>query len=239
MEFLLISFVAGVLSALAPCVLPLMPIVLGGTVGHRSKLRPLIVTTSLGLSIIVFTLLLKASTLLIAVPPQVWTGVSGGILIAFGLVTVFPRLWQRLVMRFKIGQGSSRTVVAASRRRTHLGPIIMGAALGPVFASCSPTYAVIVATVLPKSPLAGLVYLIAYSTGLALVLLLIAYFGQGILARFKWALDPEGLFRRSLGVVFIIVGLAVITGSDKATEAYLLQHHIFDTTKLDGSLISR
>ena len=51
---------------------------------------------------------------------------------------------------------------------------MIGAALGPVFSSCSPTYALIVATVLPQSFLSGLFYISVYVIGLALMLLLVA-----------------------------------------------------------------
>src|SRR3989344_2223548 len=96
MVFLAISFLAGILTVLAPCILPVLPIIVGSSASGRSPLTPYVVVGSLALSIIFFTYLLKASTALIAIPPEFWTYLSGGILVVFGFVLVFPLLWERL-----------------------------------------------------------------------------------------------------------------------------------------------
>lgn len=74
---LLISFFSGILTVLAPCVLPLLPVILGGSLAGQSKKRPYIIIASLILSLLLFTLLLKASTVLIHVDPIVWDYVAG------------------------------------------------------------------------------------------------------------------------------------------------------------------
>ena len=79
MTLFLIAFIAGVLTVLAPCVLPLLPIIVGGTVsGGSNKARAFTVAFSLGVSVILFTLLLKSSTALINIPQQAWWWFSGG-----------------------------------------------------------------------------------------------------------------------------------------------------------------
>src|SRR5580704_5992524 len=99
MLLLLISFVAGVLTVLAPCVLPVLPIMVSGSLGggKNDRLRPYVIAISLALSIIVFTLLLKVSTLLVNLSPSVITYFSGGLLIALGLVAMAPELWEFLM----------------------------------------------------------------------------------------------------------------------------------------------
>ena len=72
------SLVAGLLTVLAPCVLPLLPVILGGSMvrEERDRWRPFIIAGSLVASLILFTLLLKASTVLIGVDrrPRDFTG---------------------------------------------------------------------------------------------------------------------------------------------------------------------
>jgi cytochrome c biogenesis protein CcdA len=63
-----ISFIAGILTILAPCVLPLLPIIIGGSLEEKSIRRPIIITLSLAASIVVFTLILKVSTAFIDIP---------------------------------------------------------------------------------------------------------------------------------------------------------------------------
>src|SRR3989338_9998715 len=106
MTFLIVSFIAGVLTVLAPCILPLLPVVIGSSAAGRSRYTPYIVVGSLALSIILFTYLLKASTVFIMVPPQFWTYLSGGILLLFGVALVFPSLWERLPGLAKLQSGS-------------------------------------------------------------------------------------------------------------------------------------
>ena len=114
----------------------------------------------------------------------------------------------------------------------------MGAALGPVFTSCSPTLGIVLATVLPASAATGLLYLLFYVIGLSATLLAIAYAGQKAINKLQWASDPNGWFRRLLGVVFILVGIAIIAGWDKQLETYLIDHGLFiDSSKFEFNLI--
>ena len=72
MTLFIASFLAGVLTILAPCVLPVLPVVLAGSLTEKQKWYPYIVTLSLALSVVLFTVLLKASTLLIEISPLFW-----------------------------------------------------------------------------------------------------------------------------------------------------------------------
>src|SRR5437868_6088379 len=86
------AFVAGVLTVLAPCVLPLLPIIIGGSVSGdaNNKKRPVVIAAALAVSLLVFTVLLKATSLLIHLPPQSINYVSGTIIFLLGIVTLFP-----------------------------------------------------------------------------------------------------------------------------------------------------
>lgn len=222
MELLFVSFFAGILTILAPCVLPMLPVIIGGSLAEKGYRRPLIITVSLALSIFVFTLLLKASTLLIDIPQSVWTTISGGIILFFGLITLFPSLWENISLALGFGSHSQGALQKAGQKKGITGEILIGAALGPVFASCSPTYFLILATVLPVSFVSGVLYLFMYALGLALVLFAIAALGQRFLAGAKWAANPHGIFKKILGVLFVFVGLAILTGFDKTVEIFFL-----------------
>lgn len=238
MEFLLLSFLAGILTVLAPCVLPVLPVVLGGSLGQKSWLRPLVITLSLGISIVLFTLLLKASTLLIEIPQDFWKWMSGGIIIFFGIITTWPDLWEKISQKLRLGSQSQKILARSSQKKGIGGAIALGASLGPVFASCSPVYFVILATVLPASFTWGLINLLVYGLGLALILFLIALLGQKAVSRFRWAADPHGKFRRGLGVLFLILGIALITGWEKKAETWLLDQGI-DSTGIEKVLLEK
>ena len=195
------------------------------------------ITVSLGLSILVFTLALKATTALIGIPPQAWQWVSGGVLIALGIVGAFPALWERLSARLGLQSRSAQRLGAARRRDGLSGEILTGAALGPVFTSCSPLYGYVIVTVLPAEPIRGLVLLAVYIVGLCATLLVIALAGQRVVARFGWAADSHGWFRRTLGIVFIVVGVLVATGWMRAIETWLVVNAPFAPWNLDSQFI--
>lgn len=227
MELLIVSFVAGVLTILAPCILPLLPVIIGGVASQQKDLRaPFIITASLAVSLFIFTLLLKAGTALLGIPTIVWQLISGGIIVAFGVIILFPSLWERVAAKLNI---ASNSLLAKASKKQGIGRhILVGAALGPVFSSCSPTYALILATVLPVSPAEGLLYLLAYVIGLSSVLLLVGLVGQQFVTKLGWASNPHGWFKRLLGIIFIAVGVAVIFGLDKQLQAFILESGLYD-----------
>ena len=191
-----VSFIAGVLTAIAPCVLPLLPVIVGGSIAGGSRWRAYTITVSLGVSVIIFTLLLKVSTAFINVPQGTWQLISAAILIAFGLVMIFPQLWDRLGFVNALNRSSNKLLATGYQQNSFWGDALMGAALGPVFASCSPTYFVILATVLPASFAMGLLDLVAYAVGLSGFLLLIALAGQRLLGKLGGGIGPGGGVRR-------------------------------------------
>ena len=239
MTFLVISFLAGMLTVLAPCILPLLPVVIGAGASGRSKATPYIVIASLGLSIMLFTFLLKVSTAFISIPPSFWTYLSGGILVGFGIILLFPSLWERIPGMAKLSGKSNKLVGTGYQKKTIWGDMIIGVALGPVFSTCSPTYFVILATVLPASFLLGTVYLLAYVFGLSLVLLLISLLGQKFADRLTKFSGARSGVKVVLGILFVIVGLLVMSGLDKKIQIKILDNGYFDITKVEQKLLEK
>jgi cytochrome c biogenesis protein CcdA/thiol-disulfide isomerase/thioredoxin len=241
MILLVLSFVAGVLTVLAPCILPLLPVIVGGSLGAAgetaSKRKVFVIVGSLGLSVIAFTLLLKASTALISIPPYFWTWLSGGIVLLFGATLLFPGLWEKLPFLARVSADSNKLVGVGYQKKSFWGDVLIGAALGPVFSTCSPTYFIVLATVLPQNITLGVIYLLAYAAGLCLMLLLVGLLGQRLADRLGVVADSRGLFKRVLGVVFIFVGLVIITGWDKQIQIKLLDAGIYDITKIEQMLL--
>jgi cytochrome c-type biogenesis protein len=233
---LIVSFVSGILTILAPCILPLLPVIIGGSTGS-GKWRPYIVALSLILSVIGFTLLIKVSTLLIGVPPVVFNYISGGLVIGLGIVTLFPSIWTRLSHAIGLESVSQKSLESSGGQTGILGAILTGAALGPVFSSCSPTYSLILATVLPQNFVVGLIYLVTYGIWLGLILLAISIVGQRLVTKLKWIANPKSVFKKTLGGVFILVGILIITGFDKRLQQEILDLGFFDVTKVEQQLL--
>lgn len=235
MTLLVVSFLAGILTVAAPCVLPLLPVIVGGSVMGAARdqkekqwLRPLVIAGSLAVAVVVFSLAIKGTTALLGVPQAVWQWLSGVIVLSLGVHYLRPQLWEKLGA--KVGFTNSSAMALSKAGKTHgwAGSVLLGAALGPVFSSCSPTYALIIATVLPVSFGLGVLYLAAYAVGMSMTLLLIAYLGQAFAVRLRWLADPNGWLRRVIGVLFVLVGLAVVLGFDKDVQTFVLERGWYD-----------
>lgn len=231
MPLVIISFLAGILTVAAPCILPLLPVIIGGSFNSDRKdaiRRAVFIAVGLAVSIIIFTLLLRATTALIDIPTNVWRFISGGIVIMLGLQMLYPTGWLKLVSKIGLESRSNNALAKASQKSGVFGAILTGAALGPVFSSCSPTYAFIVAASLPASFVTGFVYLSAYSLGLSLTLLGIALVGQKLTSRLGWLVSDKGVAKKIIASLFILVGAMVIFGLDKDLQTYILEHGLYD-----------
>jgi cytochrome c-type biogenesis protein len=151
-------------------VLPLLPVIISGSLVDKHMWHPFVISISLAISVVLFTLLLKVFTLFINVPAEFWTLLSGIIILAFGIALLFPNLWDWLNYKLHLGSSSEKVMTKTAEKHSLGGAVLLGAVLGPVFSSCSPTYFVILATVLPVSLRHGLIYLLVYAFGLMLIL---------------------------------------------------------------------
>src|SRR3989338_6458846 len=241
MLLLLVSFIAGILTVLAPCILPLLPVIIGHSITDTTpnRRRLFVVVTSLGISVILFTLLLKASSLLIDIPQDFWKWISGGIIFLFGLTMVFPDLWEKFSFANTLSIKSNKVLTKGYQKNSVWGDVIIGASLGPIFSACSPTYFVILATVLPVSLFLGITYLFTYVLGLSLALIVVALLGERIMAKVGKVSDPRGWFKKIFGVIFILVALAIISGYDKKLQISLLDAGFLDVTKIEQKLLEK
>ncbi len=241
MIFFFIAILAGIFTVVAPCIFPLLPIVVGAseTGERRVSRRAITVITSLSVSVIVFTLLLKTSTVFIDIPQMFWSVFSGLIIMVVGLAIVFPSLWVQIPFIQKLSIASNKTVGVGYQKKNYKGDILMGFALGPVFTTCSPTYLFIIATTLPASFFVGFIYLLGFTFGLALALLLVAYFGQKIINKVSDRSEATGRIKQIFGILIVIVGLLILTGYDKKIETLILDSGYGATIKLEDTLIEK
>lgn len=220
MGLLIASFAAGLLTILAPCTISLLPIMLSSST-KADRRTPLIVALSLGLSVFLFTVLLKGSLVFIDIPFQ-WLQIASGLLITLlGVFMLFPSLWTSIEIFFGF-EKSSALINQANKHSGHFSSIMLGFALGPVFTTCSPTYLFILGTILPTSFGLGMIYLLAYIFGLMIMLVGVGYGSKALLARIKFAANPQGWLKKVISILLIVLGVAIMTGLDKLFEQKIL-----------------
>lgn len=220
MTLLLLSFLAGILTVLAPCVLPILPIIIWGSVIHGHRSRPRVIILSFAVSVFVFTLLLQWLFDQFGLTRELLTMISAIILLLVGLFLLFPQIWQWMVHVTGIERATSEAQTSAGSWLW--GDILLGALLGPVFNSCSPTYALVVATILPVSFVEGIIIILAYIVGLCLMLGLIAWWGYKIVNKLKRAANPSGWFRKFIALLIILVGISLLMKRDKQLETRII-----------------
>jgi len=223
MHIILVSFLAGILTVLTPCSFTLLPVILStGLENTKSKKRPYLIILSLALSVILFTLLLKATTALIDIPLQTWNILSGILIIFVALSFLYPDLSSRILKKNPITLKSESVFKNSFESQSTITSILAGISLGPIFTGCSPTYLLIVSVLLPTDFFSGLIYLLAYVFGLSTILILVLFGGRSIVNKFKWAINPQGKFKKLLAIVMIIFGILIISGLYKQIESSLL-----------------
>ena len=214
MIILLIAFLAWILSVLAPCVLPVIPVIFGGWLSDGRNAKTIRILLSAMICIFIFTFLLKVSTVFIAIPTSVWSIISGVIILFYGLTLVFP--YYRELIQIKIPQITLRQT--GGKRWDY----ILGASLGPVFASCSPTYALLIGTILPVSLVTGVSWIMSYLLWFGGFLYLLVWGWRSLITKFYGRADTRGRFKRILWIILIFTALLLVSGLMKKTEALLV-----------------
>ncbi len=221
------SLLAGMLSVLAPCVIGILPVLMARGGDAKNSRSPWWVIGGLAGSILIFSILLKSTTLLLGVPDAVWRTISGGIVLVFGVMMLWPNLWEQLAIKLGFATKSQKLMAGAATKRGRIGDVLLGASLGPVFSACSPTYLLIVAVILPTSPINGLVYLLIYITGLIIMIAAVLLAGRALINKLGWGLNPNSKFHKIMGIILIIIGAMILFGIDKMLLGWMVEQGWF------------
>ena len=214
------AFLAGVVTVLSPCILPILPIVLSGTV-TGGKRRPWGIVTGFILSFTFFTLFLSAIVRATGVSPDVMRTLSVLIIGLFGVSLLIPRaqvwleqVFSRLASKAPLGK----------QRQGFGGGVLIGLSLGLVWTPCvGPILASVISLALSGSVTGSAVVItLAYSLGTAIPMLGIAYGGRALLQKVPWLVRNTGIIQKLFGVLMILVALAIQFNYDRKFQAYVL-----------------
>lgn len=142
-------------------------------------------------------------------------------------------------MILKLDQKTNSKFNESLNSNSKLKNYFIWASLWPVFSSCSPTYWLILAVILPNNFAVWSLYLISYILWLAFVLLLISLFWQKMIQKLRFISNPNGNFKKFLWVIFLIIWLFIFTGLDKKFEAKIIENWYFDTIDFENNLIKK
>jgi cytochrome c-type biogenesis protein len=218
---LIFALLAGILTIAAPCTLPVLPILLGASIGRAGYLRPAMIALGFVISFSATALLLGAITRLFDFDPNVLRSTAAILLLGFGLLMLWPAAFEWLSIRLNgwLDLGSS----SAQRSEGALGGLVLGTTLGLVWTPCAgPVLGSILTLVATSRNLAwASTLLIAYAIGAALPMLTIAYGGQAVTTRVRGIARVAPRLQQAFGVVVMAFALAAYFQYDTLIVAWL------------------
>jgi cytochrome c biogenesis protein CcdA/thiol-disulfide isomerase/thioredoxin len=200
-----LAFVAGVITAVSPCVLPVLPIVLAGGVGENRR-RPFAIIA--GLAISFFLSILFATWILdkLGLPKDLLRNISIGLLFLIAVVLIVPA----------VGEWIERPLTRLSRRPAGDlgGGFVLGCALGFVFVPCAGVALAYVTASAASGEfgLKAILVAISYTLGVSVVLLAVALGGRAASQGFRTAMER---FRIVFGAIIAAVAFALVFNVDE------------------------
>src|SRR6476661_1780767 len=219
-----LAFLAGALSALSPCVLPLLPIMLGSAASEH-RLAPAALAAGLSLSFVVIGLFVATVGFTAGLDTGVCRLVVGFLLIAGGPLVLVPRLGAQAaaaggpVSNWVEGQFGGFAAHGLG------GQFLLGLLLGAVWSPCVVPTLGAASILAAKGENLGEVALtmVAFGIGAAVPLIAIGLLSREALSRWRGRLMEAGKGGKVLlGGVLVAIGLLVATGLDKRLETFLV-----------------
>jgi len=217
---LVLALLAGVVTIAAPCTLPMLPILLGASVGQTGKLRPALIALGFVISFSAVALLLSAITRIFDFDPNVLRSAAAILLLGFGLLMIWPAPFEWLSIRINGIAGSAGN---AASRQGNIGGFVLGTTLGLVWTPCAGPVLGSILTVVATSKDAAWAstLLVVYAIGAAIPMLAIAYGGQAVTSRVRSIARISPKLQQGFGVVVIAFAVASYFQYDTLIVAWL------------------
>ncbi|MEL6062792.1 MULTISPECIES: cytochrome c biogenesis CcdA family protein [unclassified Methylobacterium] len=218
------AFLAGLLSVLSPCVLPLVPIVLG-TAAAEHRLGPLALAAGLAIAFTAIGLFVATVGFAIGLDGDVFRSVGAILMVGVGIVLVLPRLQARVATAAgPVGAWAEERFGGVGTGGLS-GQFTVGLLLGAAWSPCvGPTLGA-ASLMAARGQHLGSVALtmLAFGIGAALPLMLLGFASREALMRWRGGLAAAGRTAKAgLGLLLIVLGLLVLSGLDKRAESAIV-----------------
>lgn len=221
-----LAFLAGVLSVLSPCVLPVLPLVLAPARGKGI----LALIAGVVLSFVALGLFVASVGFAIGLDGGVFRDLAAIVLALFGVILLSARLQARFATAAEGAVGGagrllSRRAPPGSEPGGAGGQFFLGLLLGAVWSPCvGPTLGTAAMLAAQGRDLFHVAAVMtAFGVGTALPLAGLAVLSRAAIARWRGRLPGlAGCGRMALGATSLVLGLLIVTGADRSVEAALV-----------------
>jgi cytochrome c-type biogenesis protein len=219
-----LAFLAGVLSTLSPCVLPLLPLVIGSAASAH-RLGPLALGLGLASSFVVVGLFVATVGFSIGIDAEVFRFVAAALMILVGAALIVPLFQSRLALAAgPLSQWADARVAgfAAFGLRGQFG---IGVLLGIAWSPCvGPTLgaASLLASQAKDLPQVAATMLL-FGLGASSPLLAVGMLSREAMSKARERMLSAGRgLKAALGIAFVLIGVSIVTGADKQIETALV-----------------
>ncbi len=217
------AFLAGVITVLSPCILPILPIILTSSIGgvNTGKSRPLGVVTGFILSFTFFTLFLSTIVRLSGIPAETLRFVSVIVVAGFGVSLLVPQFQvfvERLFSRLAVLMPNNQ------RKAGFSGGLLIGFSVGLLWTPCvGPILASVISLAITGTvTFDAFLITLAYSLGTAIPMFLIMLGGQNALRRVPWLLSNLGHIQKIFGILMILTAIGIFFNIDRKFQTFVL-----------------
>ncbi|ENZ74988.1 MULTISPECIES: cytochrome c biogenesis CcdA family protein [Ralstonia] len=220
------GFLAGLLSTLSPCVLPLVPILLGSATSVHPR-APLALAGGLAISYATIGTALAWAGSALNIDAGVFRYAGAAVLGVLGMVLMSTSLQQRFAAATSGLGDAGNSLMSRVQPDGLWGQFVIGLVLGVVWSPCvGPTLGAAVVLAGQGSHLAQAASLMGvFGIGAALPVVALAYVSRGTIAKARGQLMLAGKTGKMLmGVILVVIAGLILSGADKSIEAWLVSH---------------
>lgn len=220
---ILFAFLAGIVTILSPCILPVLPIILSGSL-TGGKNRPLGIVSGFVVSFTFFTLFLSTIVKATNISADALRSLAVILLVFFGISLLIPKMqiWMERLFSKLTSLNSQHSSPSSSS--DFFSGIPIGMSLGLVWAPCVGPIIASVITLAATSQVnsAAVIITLFYSLGTALPMLAITYGGRQLLQKAPGLLANTGNIQKGFGVLMVITAIAIFFNFDRQVQSYIL-----------------
>lgn len=231
---ILFALLAGVLTILAPCILPMLPIILGASVGQTSKQRPLLIVAGFIVSFAAASLILATLIEQLHLSPNLLRYVAEALLLVFAIFMIWPKPFEILTTRLS---GTINRANQIGKGSGNWGGLFLGLVLGIIWTPCAgPILGSILTLIATQGTTArSATLLIFYSIGAGLPMLIIVYGSQYITTKVRAIAQYSVPLQQTFGVLVLLLAIAMFFQYDTIITNKLTAY--FPQSGLENKLV--
>lgn len=222
MSQLALALLAGVLTIAAPCILPMLPILLGTSIGQASRSRPAFIALGFVLAFSACALLFGLSATALGLSQDTLRDGAILLLLVFGMLMLWKRPLALLSERLS-GLLNLANDIGNRAGAGNAGGLVLGMTLGAVWTPCAgPVLGSILTLVATAHDLGrAALLLLCYAIGAGIPMLVIAYGGQVVSTRVRSIARYAAPMQQAFGVVVMLTAWAMYFQYDTLITVWL------------------